>query len=87
MNLNREVQPVLQAQYDFEAAYPNEKAARLAILRKAFQELLLKVNEEARSRKLPTISEAELLEALGARYQEFKKQRDLEARNLMRRIL
>ncbi len=87
MILNREVQAVLQAQYDFEGAYPNEKAARLKILRKAFSELLAKANKKAATQGLPRISEAELQEALGEPYREFKKQRDIEMRKLMKRIL
>ena len=86
MSLNREVQPVLQAQYDLEAAYPNEKAARLEILRKAFQELLVKINQKAAIQKLPPVSELELVEALSTEYKEFKKQRDLEARAARSRI-
>lgn len=75
-----ELEALLQAQYDWEGAWPQEKA----VYQRAFQKLLnhhvRKFNATTAARGKRPITETDLREAIGERYYEFKKARDRELR-------
>jgi hypothetical protein len=76
MPRNDELEALLQAQYDWEAAWPQEKAASQAAFYKLVKHYVRKYNGTAAARGQAEITEAELREALGDRYRAFKKARD-----------
>ena len=77
---------MLQAQYDFEGAYPPNKAACRNSYYRLIDHYLEKYNASARATGQSQITRLELIEALGEPYREFKRQRDLEAVQKLRHI-
>jgi hypothetical protein len=78
MPRNKELEALLQAQYDWEGAWPQEKAAYQEIFNRLIKHHVRKFNATASARGKRQITEAELREAIGAPYHEFKKARDRE---------
>ena len=75
-----ELEALLQAQYDWEGAWPQEKAAYQQAFRRLLAHHVRKFNATAAARGKRPITEAELREAISERYYEFKKARDRELR-------
>ena len=80
MPRNDELEALLQAQYDWEGAWPQEKAACQKIFDRLIKHHIRKYNATASARGKREITEAELREAIGDRYYQFKKARDRELR-------
>ena len=78
MPRNEELEALLQAQYDWEGAWPQEKAAYQEIFRRRIRHHVRKFNATAAAQGKRAITEAELREAIGPQYFEFKKARDRE---------
>jgi hypothetical protein len=78
MPRNDELEALLQAQYDWEGAWPQEKAAYQQIFSRLIKHHVRKYNATASAREKPEITEAELREAISERYYQFKKTRDRE---------
>lgn len=78
MPRNEELEALLQAQYDWEGAWPQEKAAYQKIFERLIKHHVRKYNAAASAKGKPEITEAQLREAIGARYYQFKKARDRE---------
>jgi hypothetical protein len=78
MPRNDELEALLQAQYDWEGAWPQEKAAYQAIFNRLIKHHTRKFNATAAARGKRQITEAELRQAIGERYYQFKKARDRE---------
>lgn len=78
MARNPELEALLQAQYDWEGAWPEEKVARQAVFQRLIKHYVRKYNATASARGKPEMTEAELREAIGPSYIEFKKARDRE---------
>ena len=78
MPRNEELEALLQAQYDWEGAWPQEKAAYQHIFNRLIKHHVRKYNATAPARGKREISEAELREAISERYFQFKKARDRE---------
>ncbi len=68
----------MQAQYDWEGAWPQEKAACQAVFNRLVKHYVRKYNATASARGKPEITEAEFREAIGERYYQFKRARDRE---------
>lgn len=73
MPRNDELEALLQAQYDWEGAWPQEKAAHQAAYYKLVKHYVRKYNATAAARGKAEITEAEFREALGEPYRDFKK--------------
>ncbi|HMP83041.1 MAG TPA: hypothetical protein PKA41_10110 [Verrucomicrobiota bacterium] len=78
MPRNEELEALLQAQYDLEGAWPEQKAARHAVFIKLVKHYVRKYNATASARGQREITESEFREAIGERYYQFKKARDRE---------
>ena len=78
MPRNEELEALLQAQYDWEGAWPQEKAAYQQVFNRLVKHHVRKHNATASARGKQEISEAEFREAIGGRYYQFKKARDRE---------
>ena len=78
MPRNDDLEALLQAQYDWENAWPQDKAAYQAVFNRLIKHYVRKYNATASARRKPEITEAQLREALGRRYYQFKKARDRE---------
>jgi hypothetical protein len=76
MPRNDELEALLLAQYDWEGAWPQEKAAYQAAFYKLVKHHVRKYNATAAARGKAAITEAEFREAIGERYRQFKKARD-----------
>lgn len=77
MPRNPELEALLQAQYDWEGAWPEQKAACQSVFNRLIKHYVRKYNAAAAGRR-PEITEAQLREAIGGRYYDFKKARDRE---------
>lgn len=86
MPRNDELEALLQAQYDWEAAWPQEKAAYQEIFDRLVKHHVRKYNATAAARNKPEIFEAQLREALSERYYQFKKSVDVEMRKKINRL-
>lgn len=86
MSRNLELESILQAQYDWEGAWPQQKAAYFKIYDRLVKHHVRKYNATAAARRLPQITESEFREALGDRYREFKSRRDREMRQRLHRL-
>jgi hypothetical protein len=86
MPRNDDLEALLQAQYDWEGAWPQEKAAYQKVFYALVRHHVRRYNAMAAARKVPEITEAQFREALSARYYEFKKRRDQEMRRRMSRL-
>lgn len=73
MPRNDELEALLQAQYDWEGAWPQQKAACQAAYFKLVKHYVRKYNATASARRKPEINEVEFREAIGDRYRQFKK--------------
>jgi hypothetical protein len=78
MPRNDELEVLLQAQYDWEGAWPQDKAARQAVFEKLVKHHVRRYNATASARGKPNITEAQFREAIDERYYQFKKARDRE---------
>ena len=76
MPRNDELEALLQAQYDWEGAWPKEKASRQSAFYKLVKHYVRKYNATAAARGKAEITEAEFREAIGERYRQFKKTSD-----------
>ncbi len=81
-----ELEALLQAQYDWEGAWPQEKAAYETVFYDLVRHYVRRYNATASARRLSLITEAEFREALADRYYEFKKRRDQEMRRRLSRL-
>lgn len=86
MPRNEELEALLQAQYDWEGAWPQEKAAYQKVFYNLVRHYVRRHNATASARGLPEITEVEFREAIGDSYREFKKSRDKALRNRMNRL-
>jgi hypothetical protein len=78
MPRNEELEALLQAQYDWEGAWPQEKAAYQERFDRLIKSHVRKYNAMAAARGKRPIRESELREAISDRYFQFKKARDRE---------
>jgi len=78
MSRNKELEALLQAQYDWEGAWPQEKAAYQEKFDRLVRHFARRFNGTAAARGKRLITETELREAIGERYFQFKKARDRE---------
>jgi hypothetical protein len=86
MPRNDELEALLQAQYDWEAAWPQEKAAYQKVFYALVRHHVRKYNGTAAARKVPEITEAQVRETISDRYYEFKKRRGQELRKRISRL-
>jgi hypothetical protein len=86
MSRNPDLEALLQAQYDFEGAHPQERAAQRDNFHRRLDFYLERHNSQARKSGQPEITRIELIEALSGPYREFKKQRDAELMQRLRRL-
>jgi hypothetical protein len=78
MPRNEELEALLQAQYDWEGAWPQEKTVYQERFNRLIKHHVRKFNATAAARGKRQITEVELREAIGTRYFQFKKARDRE---------
>lgn len=86
MPRNDELEALLQAQYDWEGAAPQEKAAYQKVFYALVRHHVRRYNATAAARRAPEITESEFREAISERYYEFKKRRDQEMRRRISRL-
>ena len=86
MPRNKELEALLQAQYDWEGASPQEKAAYQKVFENLVRHYVRRHNATSAARRVPEITEIEFREALSARYLQFKKRQDQELRRRINRL-
>jgi hypothetical protein len=86
MPRNPELDALLQAQYDWEGAAPNEKAAYQEAFYRLIKHHVRLYNATSAARGKSQITELELQEALSAPYFEFRKSRAAEMRRILNRL-